>query len=206
MFFINNVYDELGLLDVFCRLIVAVLLGGLVGVERQLNGHWVGLRTLMAVSMGAAIFTLVGKLAAEQALQGGANAANTVDVTRVIQGIAAGVGFLGAGAILKLSDQLEIKGLTTASAIWLSAALGTAAGLALWELALAATVVSLVVLALLRPVEKWLAQYSKVEKGRVSTVREQAVGVGDPSPVSAGSVSKVPRQDLEAGDCDSSKG
>ena len=54
--------------------------------------------------------------------------------------------------------------------------------------------------------EKWLARYSKVEKGGVSTVMEQAVGVGDPSPVSAGSVSKVPRQDLEAGDCDSSKG
>ena len=166
MSFIDNIYADLGLLDVFCRLTVAVLLGGLVGVERQPNGHWVGLRTLMAVSMGAAIFTLVGKLAAEQALELGTNARNIVDATRVVQGIAAGVGFLGAGAILKLSDQLEVKGLTTASAIWLSAALGTAAGLALWELALAATVVSLVVLALLRPLEKWLAQYAKVEEGQ----------------------------------------
>ena len=166
MSFIDNIYADLGLLDVFCRLTVAVLLGGLVGVERQLNGHWVGLRTLMAVSMGAAIFTLVGKLAAEQALELGTNARNIVDATRVVQGIAAGVGFLGAGAILKLSDQLEVKGLTTASAIWLSAALGTAAGLALWELALAATVVALGVLALLRPLEKWLARYAKVEEGQ----------------------------------------
>jgi len=163
---IDNIYGELGLLDVFCRLVVAVLLGGLVGIERQLNGHWAGLRTLMAVAMGAAIFTLVGKMAAEHALHLGTNARNIVDVTRVIQGIAAGVGFLGAGAILKLSDQLEVKGLTTASAIWLSAALGTAAGLALWELALAATVVSLVVLALLRPLEKWLARYSNQEEGQ----------------------------------------
>ena len=170
MGFIDNVYGELGLLDIFCRLAVAVLLGGLVGVERQLNGHWVGLRTLMAVSMGAAIFTLVGKLAAEQALELGTNARNIVDATRVVQGIAAGVGFLGAGAILKLSDQLEVKGLTTASAIWLSAALGTAAGLALWELALAATVVSLVVLALLRPLEKWLAQYSKADEDQPENV------------------------------------
>ena len=166
MGFMDNISGEFGLLDIFCRLIVAVLLGGLVGVERQLNGHWAGLRTLMAVSMGAAIFTLVGKMAAEQALALGANARNIVDATRVVQGVAAGVGFLGAGAILKLSDQLEIKGLTTASAIWLSAALGTAAGLALWELALAATVVSLVVLALLRPLEKWLARYAKVEEGQ----------------------------------------
>ena len=159
----NHFSGELGLLDILVRLLVAVLLGGLVGVERQLNGHWVGLRTLMAVSMGAAIFTLVGKLAAEQALELGTNARNIVDATRVVQGIAAGVGFLGAGAILKLSDQLEVKGLTTASVIWLSAALGTAAGLALWELAVAATLVSLVVLALLRPVEKWLAKYSRPE-------------------------------------------
>ena len=163
---IDNIYGELGLLDVFCRLVVAVLLGGLVGIERQLNGHWAGLRTLMAVAMGAAIFTLVGKMAAEHALHLGTNARNIVDATRVVQGIAAGVGFLGAGAILKLSDQLEVKGLTTASAIWLSAALGTAAGLALWELALAATVVSLVVLALLRPLEKWLARYSNKEEGQ----------------------------------------
>lgn len=163
---IDNIYGELGLLDIFCRLVVAVLLGGLVGIERQLNGHWAGLRTLMAVAMGAAIFTLVGKMAAEHALHLGTNARNIVDATRVVQGIAAGVGFLGAGAILKLSDQLEVKGLTTASAIWLSAALGTAAGLALWELALAATVVSLVVLALLRPLEKWLARYSNKEEGQ----------------------------------------
>ncbi len=162
---IDDIYGDLGLLDIFTRLAVAVLLGGLVGVERQLHGHWVGLRTLMAVSMGAAIFTLVGKMAAEQALELGANARNIVDATRVVQGIAAGVGFLGAGAILKLSDQLEIKGLTTASAIWLSAALGTAAGLALWELALAATIVSLVVLALLRPLEKWLAKYGDAQEG-----------------------------------------
>ena len=163
---IDNIYGELGLLDVFCRLVVAVILGGLVGIERQLNGHWAGLRTLMAVAMGAAIFTLVGKMAAEHALHLGTNARNIVDATRVVQGIAAGVGFLGAGAILKLSDQLEVKVLTTASAIWLSAALGTAAGLALWELALAATVVSLVVLALLRPLEKWLARYSNKEEGQ----------------------------------------
>ena len=78
------------------------------------------------------------------------------DVTRVVQGIAAGIGFLGAGTILKLSDQLEVKGLTTASSIWLSAALGTAAGLGFYELAVAAMIVTMLILALLRPIEKWI--------------------------------------------------
>jgi putative Mg2+ transporter-C (MgtC) family protein len=75
-------------------------------------------------------------------------------VTRVIQGIAAGIGFLGAGTILKLDKKQEIKGLTTASSIWLAAALGTAAGLAEYALAVAAACVSLFVLAVLGPIEK----------------------------------------------------
>jgi uncharacterized membrane protein YhiD involved in acid resistance len=68
------------------------------------------------------------------------------------------VGFLGAGTILKLSNKMEVKGLTTASSVWLSAALGTAAGLAQYELATAAILVSLVVLAVLRPIDKWIAR------------------------------------------------
>jgi putative Mg2+ transporter-C (MgtC) family protein len=129
------------------RLAAAAGLGGLLGVERQFHGHWAGLRTHMTVSMAAAVFVM----AAAATTQG-----QQQDVTRVIQGIAAGVGFLGAGAILKLSGEVEVKGLTTASSIWLAAALGTAAGLALYELAVAATIVSLIVLALLRPLSKRL--------------------------------------------------
>jgi putative Mg2+ transporter-C (MgtC) family protein len=135
------------------RLGVAVLLGGLVGFERQVHGRWVGMRTHMAVSMGAAIFTIAALAVAPGPLP---------DATRVIQGIAAGVGFLGAGTILKLSDQLEIKGLTTASSIWLAAALGTTAGLEKYDLAIAATIVSLGVLALLRPLEKWVEDRKEV--------------------------------------------
>jgi putative Mg2+ transporter-C (MgtC) family protein len=78
------------------------------------------------------------------------------DVSRIVQGIASGIGFLGAGTILKLGTQMEIKGLTTASSIWLSAALGIAAGLAEYTLAVAATCVSLVVLVALHPLDQVL--------------------------------------------------
>ena len=130
------------------RLVMAALLGGAVGIERQIHGHWADLRTYMSVSMGACIFVLVSLFAAGKE--------NVSDVTRVIQGIAAGVGFLGAGTILKLSDRIEIKGLTTASSIWLAAAIGTSAGLGYYTLAIAGTIISLLVLALPRPFDKRL--------------------------------------------------
>lgn len=127
------------------QLSLAALLGGSIGLERQINGHWAGLRTHMAVSMGAAIYVMVAS---------GLAPAPQPDATRVVQGIAAGIGFLGAGTILKLSDKLEVKGLTTASSIWLAAALGTATGLSRFSLAISASVLSLSILFLLRPLEK----------------------------------------------------
>ena len=138
-------FDMADLVDVLSRLGMAVLVGGLVGLERRVHGRWADLRTYMFVSMAAAIFVVLG----EYALPG-----DPPDVSRIIQGIATGVGFLGAGTILKLSDQVEIKGITTASSIWLAAALGTASGLRLYLLALVGAVLSLVLLIVLRPVEK----------------------------------------------------
>ncbi len=138
-------------LEVSLQLFAAVALGGLVGVERQLHGRWAGLRTHMTVSMGAAIFAISGMHLAGP----------LPDATRVIQGIAAGIGFLGAGTILKLSDELEVKGLTTASSIWLSAAVGTAAGLKMYAVAVTATLMALMVLAVFRPLEKWLERHVK---------------------------------------------
>ena len=127
------------------RLAVAVLLGGVLGIERQINGRWAGIRTHMMVSLGAAIFTIAAITTAPE---------NSNDVTRVIQGIAAGIGFLGAGTILKLSTEVEVKGLTTASSIWLAAALGTVAGMGEYALAAASGLSSLLVLVMLRPLSK----------------------------------------------------
>jgi putative Mg2+ transporter-C (MgtC) family protein len=105
------------------RLITAALLGGLLGAEREALGKAAGLRTHMLVALGAALFIVAPR---EAGMGEG-------DLGRIIQGVAAGIGFIGAGTILKLTQQEEIKGLTTAASIWLTAAIGVAAGVGpLW--------------------------------------------------------------------------
>lgn len=141
-------------LDDLTRLGIAALLGGVLGFEREISGHWAGLRTHMMVALGSALFTVAG-LSVTNSLN------EPAAVSRVIQGIAAGIGFLGAGTILKLGPEREIKGLTTASSIWLAAALGTTAGLAQYALSAAALLVSLVVLTALRPIERRIHRHSK---------------------------------------------
>jgi putative Mg2+ transporter-C (MgtC) family protein len=136
--------------DDLARIGVAAIVGGVLGLERELNGHFAGLRTHMIVAIGCAVFVVAGL-----AVSGSQAEA----VTRVVQGIAAGVGFLGAGTILKLDEERKIKGLTTASSIWLAAALGTLAGLGEYVPAAAATVIALVVLAVLRPLERLLGHH-----------------------------------------------
>jgi putative Mg2+ transporter-C (MgtC) family protein len=131
------------IIDALVRLAVAAIVGGALGFERHLHGRWAGLRTHMTVALAAAVFVM-----------GIDSLPSSAETARVIQGIAAGVGFLGAGTILKLSDRLEIKGLTTASSIWLTAALGTVVGLGRYSVAVAATVVGLLILSVLRPLDK----------------------------------------------------
>src|SRR5690606_41096028 len=108
---------------VLLRLVLAALLGGLLGWQREVNGKAAGIRTHMLVSMGAALIVMVGQ-------QAGGNAA---DLSRGLQGLIAGVGFLGAGTILKTENRGDegdqVKGLTTAAGIWLTAAIGASAGI-----------------------------------------------------------------------------
>ncbi|HEX4412772.1 MAG TPA: MgtC/SapB family protein [Lacipirellulaceae bacterium] len=141
--------------DDLARIAVAVLLGGVLGFERQWHGHWAGLRTHILVAMGCAIFVICG-----MDIVGRESEA----VTRVIQGIASGVGFLGAGTILKLDQKETIKGLTTAGSIWLAAALGTSAGSGEYALASAAAIISFLVLAVLGPAEKYFEHRHKLHK------------------------------------------
>jgi putative Mg2+ transporter-C (MgtC) family protein len=136
----SDLGDAADITRVCVRLLVALALGALLGYERESVGASAGLRTHMLVALGSALFVLVP-------LQAGMS---MVDVSRVLQGITAGIGFLGAGAILKQHDENQIKGLTTAAGIWLTSATGVAAGLGLEATAVLSAVLAWVVLALLR--------------------------------------------------------
>jgi putative Mg2+ transporter-C (MgtC) family protein len=136
---VSDIVPSVPDLEVLARLGVAAAVGAIVGIDRERHGKPAGLRTHVLVSAGAALFVVA---AAETGMP-------TADMSRVIQGVAAGVGFLGAGAILKLSDAREILGLTTAATIWMTAALGVAAGLGrLWLAAIAALLTLVTLIAL----------------------------------------------------------
>lgn len=121
------------------RLLVAAVLGGLVGLERERRGRAAGLKTHTLVAAGSALFVMAPLLA-------GVDAANT---TRVMQGIVQGIGFLGAGAILKAGPGERVKGLTTAAGIWMTSAIGMAAGMGMHIAALITTLVALLVFGVL---------------------------------------------------------
>ncbi len=126
------------------RLFMAVLLGALIGYDRERQGKDAGLRTHMLVALGAAIFVLVPSQIEMP----------TADLSRIIQGVVAGIGFLGAGAIIKLDRNHEIKGLTTAASIWVAAAIGIAAGLGRETTAIISTLVALFILSVVKQVER----------------------------------------------------
>jgi putative Mg2+ transporter-C (MgtC) family protein len=133
------------------RLLAALLAGGIIGYQRERTGKAAGLRTHMMVSMGSAVFVL-----------GSAEAGMANDaMSRVVQGIAAGIGFLGAGSILKLEQERSIKGLTTAAGIWMTAALGVTIGLGNLGTAAIAAILAWVVLAVLFPLEQALSNDSE---------------------------------------------
>lgn len=125
---------------VVVRLLVAIALGAMLGYERESVGASAGLRTHMLVCLGSALFVLIP-------LQAGMK---IEDVSRVLQGVTAGVGFLGAGAILKSQHDGQITGLTTAAGVWLTAAVGVAAGMGREATAVLSAVFALIILSLLR--------------------------------------------------------
>jgi putative Mg2+ transporter-C (MgtC) family protein len=127
------------LTTIVVRVLVAALLGGMVGWEREHKGRAAGLKTHILVSIGSALFVLAPLL----------SDIDGAEVTRVMQGIVSGIGFLGAGAILKLDKGERIEGLTTAAGVWMTAAIGMAAGMGQEMVALATTLVALLVVGAL---------------------------------------------------------
>ncbi|HJU39325.1 MAG TPA: MgtC/SapB family protein [Tahibacter sp.] len=132
--------DTRQFVDTTIRLVAAVILGGIVGWERERMGKAAGLRTHMLVSLGTALFVVAC-----------ANSGMSSDgLSRVIQGLTTGIGFIGGGAILKLANEREIHGLTTAAGIWMTAAIGVAVGLGALGLALLATLITTATLGAIR--------------------------------------------------------
>lgn len=147
--------DDFGQVErVLLRLIAAVLLGAIVGFEREKAGKPAGLRTHILVCLGTAIVVLACT---------GARM-NMDGLSRVIQGIVTGIGFIGAGSILKLDQERDIQGLTTAAGLWMTAAIGIACGLGTLGLALIATVLTLIVLAVVGVLEARAAAAFKEAK------------------------------------------
>ena len=140
---------------VVARLAIGGGLGLLIGVEREIDGHEAGARTHALLALGAALFGAISVGAFDDFIVGRRASTNVqVDVTRVASYVAAGIGFLGAGAILKRGS--GITGLTTAASLWVAAAVGLAAGLGFWAGAIAAATLALVALVADRPIQ-WLA-------------------------------------------------
>jgi putative Mg2+ transporter-C (MgtC) family protein len=144
----SDLADPAAFTRIALRLVVAVVLAAVIGYERELRGTAAGLRTHMMVGLGVALLVAT---ASESHLE-------PTEVGRVIQGILAGIGFLGAGAIIKQDEKEQVRGLTTAASIWTTAAIATAAGLGREATAIVATILAIVILALLLRLERHVAR------------------------------------------------
>jgi putative Mg2+ transporter-C (MgtC) family protein len=140
--------------DIVLRLLLAAGLGAAIGVEREYRQKPAGLRTNILIAVGSALFTIVSLSMGDQ---GG-----TVD--RVAANIVTGIGFLGAGAIMRTGH--DVHGVTTAATIWVNAGVGMAAGFGHFMTAALATVVTLIVLVVLAPIERYFERRVRESSGR----------------------------------------
>jgi putative Mg2+ transporter-C (MgtC) family protein len=134
-------------LDITLRLGAAMLIGCAIGLNRELHHRWTGVRTLGLVALGSAVAVLAVAKDPD------------ADASRVIQGVITGVGFLGAGVILHGPTGIQVQGLTTAAAIWITASLGVLAGLAAWRILGIAVVLTIFLLVAGVRIEKWLLRH-----------------------------------------------
>jgi putative Mg2+ transporter-C (MgtC) family protein len=147
--------DSIGLpadtLTLALRLALAALLGATLGLNREISLKPAGLRTHALVALGAALLSYIG-------LQLGRPTGDGAAAARIIQGMVAGIGFIGGGVILHRADVQMVRGLTTAASIWVVAATGTAVGTGLWRAALIAVALALIVLTVGRRIDHMLHQ------------------------------------------------
>jgi putative Mg2+ transporter-C (MgtC) family protein len=152
----------MGPADVMLRLGTAAILGSLIGLERQRVDKAAGLRTHMLVSVGSALVMIVSAYGFDRVLQPGRV---VLDPSRVAAQVVSGIGFLGAGTIVV--RKLSVHGLTTAASVWAVAAVGLAAGGALYIAAIAATAIMLFILAIIKPLEDRLVGHGHMARRAV---------------------------------------
>jgi len=152
-----DVPDVTQLTRLLLRLGLAMALGAAIGYERESRDSSAGLRTHMLVALGTALFVLVP-------LQAGMDSDG---MSRVIQGLLAGIGFLGAGTVIKQSESGKVRGLTTAAGIWATAAIGMTVGLGRETTAIISTVFVLVILSLLLRIERHIVRDEET-RGEIS--------------------------------------
>ena len=133
--------------EVIGRLGLATLLGAALGANREWEGKPAGLRTHALVALGAALFTMVGLLLTRD---------DASATSRILQGITAGLGFIGGGVIMRRPDVQDVQGLTSAAIIWLVSAIGVAAGAGMWRTSLAALALTLIVVVAGEKVDEWI--------------------------------------------------
>jgi putative Mg2+ transporter-C (MgtC) family protein len=143
-------------IDYGLRLLAATALGAVIGFDRQLRRRPAGLRTHMVMSLAASLFTV---LTLELLREFGSRGQTGADPIRIVEAITVGVSFLAAGSIIQSGRNVE--GLTTGAGMWLAGAVGLACGLERYALALLGAVLAIVILAVLMPVEAWLARTSE---------------------------------------------
>ncbi len=143
--------QALGYLEVILRILAATLIGAILGLNREMHGKPAGLRTHALVTLGSAIITLTSLNIANGAVIADPNAQS-----RVIQGIITGVGFLGAGVIMRDASGTHVYGLTTAATIWVAASLGIVCGLGHWRFVFLSSTAMMLVLVIGGPLEKYL--------------------------------------------------
>jgi len=128
--------------DVIARLTLSAILGGVIGFNRELKNKPAGLRTHALVAVGGCLLTLIGIALASESI------GDAGSVSRIIQGIVAGIGFVGGGVILRDPASKDVYGLTTAASILVVSTLGCATGLGLWRAAVACALLSLLILVI----------------------------------------------------------
>lgn len=158
-------------IEISMRLLTAVLMGGILGLDRNLHGKPTGVKTLGLVALGSALVTIAIDY------PGAANEGHDVDaLSRVIQGVLTGIGFLGAGVIVRAASGESVKGLTTAASIWVTSAIGVVCGIGAWRIALIAMCIVMALLLAGHPLERYLHRVwlGRSEQQRQDDMRHDA--------------------------------